>query len=36
VHDVRLDHDPQRQLLQMRELWNDVGVRVMKLIIWGE
>ena len=27
---VRLDHDPQRQLLQVRELWDHLGVRVMR------
>jgi hypothetical protein len=36
VHHVRLDHDSQRQLLQMRQLRDHVGVCVMKLIIWGE
>ena len=26
--DVRLDHDPQRQLLQVRQLRDDVGLRL--------
>ena len=37
VQHVRLDHDPQRQLLQVRQLWHDVWLRLMRsLIIWGE
>jgi hypothetical protein len=28
VQHLRLDHDPQRQLLQVRELWNDVRLRL--------
>ena len=35
--DLRLDHDPQRQLLQVRELWDHQRLCMMKtLIIWGE
>ena len=37
VQHLRLDHDPQRQLLQVRELRHDKRVCMMKtLIIWGE
>ena len=37
VQHVRLDHDPQRQLLQVRELRDHERVCMMKmLIIWGE
>ena len=25
---VRLDHDSQRQLLQMRKLWDDIRLRI--------
>ena len=28
---LRLDHDPQRQLLQVRELWDDLRLRVTRL-----
>jgi len=28
VQHVRVDHDPQRQLLQVRQLWHDVWLRL--------
>jgi hypothetical protein len=28
VQHLRVDHDPQRQLLQVRQLWNDVRLRL--------
>ncbi len=31
VQHVRLDHDPQRQLLQVRQLWDDSRLRVERL-----
>ena len=26
---LRVDHDPQRQLLQVRQLWDDIRLRLM-------
>jgi len=29
---VRVDHDPQRQLLQVLELWYDIRLRLMRMM----